>query len=96
MKDGVAFCSVRSSTTSCPQIHNPNNAAYQMNMSYGQYPPMPNYMGTSQYSQYQQAQPAGQMYSQNQSAQPPQQQYNMGQNQYWQSPSGPSKGIDKK
>lgn len=64
-------------------------------MSYGQYPPMPpNYMTTPQYTQYQPSQPnEGQMYPQSQSQQ---QQYNIGAGQYWNSPGGPSKGMEKK
>ncbi|CAO3661284.1 unnamed protein product [Umbelopsis ramanniana] len=77
------------------KIHNPNNNAYQMNMSYGQYPPMPpNYMTTPQYTQYPPSQPnEGQMYPQSHSQQ---QQYNIGAGQYWNSPGGTSKGIEKK
>lgn len=72
-----------------------SNAAYQMNMNYGQYPTMPNYMGAPQYPQYQQPQPASQMYSTS-SNQAQQQQYMSQGQQYWQSPSGQTKGIEKK
>ncbi|CAM0137769.1 unnamed protein product [Umbelopsis sp. WA50703] len=71
------------------------NAGYQMNMNYGQYPPMPNYMGAPQYPQYQPSQPTSQMYSTS-PTQSQQQQYMSQGQQYWQSPSGATKGIEKK